>query len=718
MESFKITYIGGIGRVTGSCTLVQHNQNKFLIDCGMIQGEAHADHENEQPFPFNPQDIKYVILTHAHLDHCGLLPRLVAEGFNGKIYCSNATKLLAIEILEDSARISKLYHRNDIEKLKFESLDQRDGFKWGKLVPIDNNLMLALYHSAHILGAVSACIADKVSTDSIWFSGDVGRNCREEMLQPLLKYRQSPDYRNKLVVCESTYGAKPSSEKLRGFNERQENFKHILEETLIQKRGNVVIPAFSMQRTQDVLTDLYLLLQKNPSMCNGISVVCDSQLARKISKIYASELFSCQMKDGEKNYKYLNPALLDQMSSDPENGVRQLRDIFSSNRTSIGQHYFYWKKSCAAFEKPAVYITSSGMCSAGPVLKHLSRRLRDERNTIILTGYQGQGTVGSKLISIRDGLQLEDKPLHSEIEIRPGEVKARIMKVDDYSGHADSNGLLDYLFNKEKGYTSPEIHLNHGDDQARRQLKDSIKKHSDELEVKFPGKFIQPTVCIPERNSTYTLTNGKVERVEQEAQGADVLSEVLNQLRSIDKRLAIIEASITNQVIPEAGLTPQKKRNKTENSRQPDFKVNRDVQKSIKNPGNTVFRTTIDYSANFSTDSDLLNEICQRHPAITQARMSEQDAIGMNVVYGSYVIYIRDEFTHSGSGQYSGNQSGWTEKETVGEMIHLISTIDVARTPVTQFTFGCGRGKSYSKPRYTDQYLNIQRNPDGSISMI
>ena len=124
MNGFKIKYLGGIGRVTGSCTLVEHSQTKFLVDCGMVQGEAHADFENTQPFQFKPSEIKFIILTHAHLDHCGLIPRLADEGFTGKIYCTDATRKLTIEILRDSAKISRLY--NNATCLLYTSPSPRD----------------------------------------------------------------------------------------------------------------------------------------------------------------------------------------------------------------------------------------------------------------------------------------------------------------------------------------------------------------------------------------------------------------------------------------------------------------------------------------------------------------------------------------------------------------------------------------------------------------
>ena len=757
MEGFKLSYIGGIGRVTGSCTLVKHRETQFLVDCGMVQGEAHADFENKQPFQFRPNEIKFIILTHAHLDHCGLIPRLANEGFNGKIYCSDATRKLTIEILKDSAKISGLYSIKNINNLNFECIDQRDGFKWGKLVPIDNDLMIALYRSAHILGSTSVVIADTNKVDSIWFSGDVGRNCRKEMLQPLLKYRQNPDFRNKLVVCESTYGANTSTDKCKGFEERQDYFKNIFEQTLVKNKGSVVIPAFSLQRTQDILTDLFLLFQNHPSLCNGVSVVCDSPLAKRISTIYAHELLQKNKIDGEDNYKYLNPALITQLPPDRPDCLTDLAEVFRSKSTKIGKHTIQWQKPNYMSKQPTVYISSAGMCSEGPVVKHLNRFLPDNKNTIILTGYQGRGTVGSALVGIMNRESLEDKPLNKNIKLLPSQVHANILMMKDYSGHADKDGLLDYLFNTEREYCPPEIHLNHGDNNAREELRKSIMSRYEELESEKPGVYKRPIIAIPALNSTYTMTDGIVELAEQSStveHELDRLEEILRYISSIDNRLASLEIKMSNIPGSKDGALDFASESLTAN--QSDLTTDTEsnslaTQKTIaaqhsnceiadsarntsplachsehssENPNSAEsnkpikFRTTIKHADVFLTDSKKLNDICRDHPAIVRAQMSEQDAIGLSVNYGNYVILVSDKFQYLVPGNSSEWRSGWVETDTVKEMIQLIDSIDGACTPCLDFGNPFdrnSRAKSTRKPKYTDAELGVNRNSDGSI---
>lgn len=540
MDSFRIQYIGGIGRVTGSCTLVEHEGSTFLVDCGLVQGEPHMDFENEKDLPVKPRKIKFIILTHAHLDHCGLIPRLAEKGFKGKIYCTTATKRLAIEILKDSAKITKLYSHTTVEKLKFECIDTRKMFTWGKLMPIDNNLMLAIYRSAHILGSTSIAVASVTSKNSIWFSGDVGRNCRDDRSQPLLKYRQGPDYRNNLVICESTYGANSTDSHSTSFEDRQAFFFELFEQTLLKKKGDVIIPAFSLQRTQDILTDLFLLFNNHPGLCEGISVVCDSPLAKRISAIYADELFQGTDKNDEISYHYLNPELQTRLSKIAADGITQLKDLFHSNETSIGSHTIrFSSKHCPA--GPTVYISSAGMCSAGPVVNHLKRILPNSEHTVLLTGYQSKGTVGNKLAALMRGETVEDEPLFPDCAILPSSVLADIQSIGFYSGHADKEGLLNYLFNIEKAFCPPEIHLNHGDDVARKSLIEAINERFEKLNALNPGTYNRPNVIAPTVNSSYVLKDGSIHQ-EDDYDDAKTLKDSIIMLEG---RIQALEADVT-----------------------------------------------------------------------------------------------------------------------------------------------------------------------------
>ena len=258
-----VKFIGATERVSGSCSWLKKDTTEFLVDCGMIQGERHDDFENRQPFLFDPKQIKFVLLTHAHLDHCGLIPRLYKEGFIGKVYCTKATSLLAREILTDATKINSFYTEKDMQVVQFSYFEEMKDFKWGKMLPIDNNLFIAIYRSAHILGAVSICISwDKdVKGKSILFTGDIGNNTKTNSYQPLLKHRHEPDEKNGFIVCESTYGSRERDSSECKFEYRIDQLEKIITETLYGKQGHLIIPTFSLHRTQEILFDLYYLLK-------------------------------------------------------------------------------------------------------------------------------------------------------------------------------------------------------------------------------------------------------------------------------------------------------------------------------------------------------------------------------------------------------------------------------------------------------------------------
>jgi glyoxylase-like metal-dependent hydrolase (beta-lactamase superfamily II) len=269
----KVKFIGAIQRVTGSCSWLKHLDIEFLVDCGMIQGEAHDDYENNKEFPFKARNIKFVLLTHAHIDHCGLIPKLYRDGFSGRIYCTRATAKLANQVLLDASRITRIYSEDDVKRVKFKHIDELPGFRWGKFFPIDLDLFINLFRSAHILGAVSIGISwSRENGKSILFSGDIGNNTRAYAPQPLIKYRHDPDQRFGYIVCESTYGGRSRDKSDLDFEYRISKLEDVIVETLHKKRGNLIIPAFSMHRTQEILFDLYYIFKVrwNESLKNGV----------------------------------------------------------------------------------------------------------------------------------------------------------------------------------------------------------------------------------------------------------------------------------------------------------------------------------------------------------------------------------------------------------------------------------------------------------------
>jgi Cft2 family RNA processing exonuclease len=262
----KVTFHGAIDQVTGSCTHLHYTPNdvQFLVDCGMMQGSAHAEFENAKPFPFDPKALKFILLTHAHLDHCGLIPRLYKEGFMGSVYCTRATARIAREVLLDSARITKneFYSKSDVERVKFHHLDERDEFSWGKQFMLDQDLSVYLLRSAHILGACAMGVVwreEHSENDnykkSILFSGDIGPTTDSFSSSYILKESQGPYKTTNYVVMESTKGdAKDAKSPTRV--DRLARLKELVKEEVLIGKRSLLIPAFSVHRMQEVLYDL------------------------------------------------------------------------------------------------------------------------------------------------------------------------------------------------------------------------------------------------------------------------------------------------------------------------------------------------------------------------------------------------------------------------------------------------------------------------------
>lgn len=465
----QIKFVGAIGRVTGSCTWLKYERTgiEFLVDCGMVQGEENDAYENKKSFPFEPCDIKFILLTHAHLDHCGLIPRLYKEGFCGKVYCTSATAKLSKIILLDAAKQSKgLYSKQDVEQIKYHKVDDTPEFRWGKSMWFEDCLQYYFLRSAHILGSASIGLMWQESncpTNQILFTGDIGNNTEENAYQSLLKYRQKPFEGTKNIVIESTYGNSMHDLANTSFENRIEKLEKEILDTVSIKRGQLIIPAFSLHRTQEIIMDLYYLFavkwKKNPPKCHQplrkkvnkevfhdyieslegidcnkndlyenneseyilkeeykkqyqnskflmnipIHVTLDSMMAKEISKIYAKELCRPTYNEKEKITKYhsRNENLKPWLNMEDAEINQILGQLYKEDLCKIGIHSLKYSKSVSSSNSPEVIVTGSGMCDEGNILKHLQRVLGDSKNTILLTGYQSKGTNGSLLSQLQ-----------------------------------------------------------------------------------------------------------------------------------------------------------------------------------------------------------------------------------------------------------------------------------------------------------------------------
>jgi metallo-beta-lactamase family protein len=266
----RIQFIGAAGgTITGSCSLLHHTASniKFLVDCGLAQGEGHTEAHNEGDFPFDASEIRFVLLTHAHLDHCGLLPRLYREGFKGEVYCTEATAQLAKLSLLDGAKYpGSMFTQDEVKEVRFTPVEGRiEKSKW---MPVAQNLTVSFQRTAHIVGAASIIIKWQ-SEDSqirhLVMSGDLGNNTKGNLYQSLLGHRKGlfghPDF----IVVESTYGARDRLPEYKSFEGRIEAWHSLIQREVFGQKASLIIPAFALQRTHEVLLDIVMTLTRHYS---------------------------------------------------------------------------------------------------------------------------------------------------------------------------------------------------------------------------------------------------------------------------------------------------------------------------------------------------------------------------------------------------------------------------------------------------------------------
>lgn len=440
----NVTFLGAAGCVTGSSTLLSWGDRRILVDCGLFQGGEELESRNWRPFPFRPAELDAVVLTHAHLDHTGLLPKLVGEGFSGPIWCTRPSRGLVALLLEDSAKIQeeetryarkKGYSRHAEPRPLYTAEDARKALKLLSTVPFDEEkeilpgVRVRFRRAGHLLGAATVEVSAKGADGqrrSWCFSGDVGRYG-----VPILKDPEPPLATPDALVLESTYG-----DRSHGESEAEEELGRALEETL-ERRGVVVIPAFALGRTQEVLYHLSALA--DAGRLDPRVVFLDSPMAIKATEIY-------ERSEGEHDEELA--ALENQpLAADRFQYCRSVEE----------------SKSLNGRPGPAVIVAASGMATGGRVMHHLLHRLGDPKNSVVFAGYQAAGTRGRALV---DGA--ETVAIHG----RTVRVRARVHKLDGLSAHADREELIRWC----RALPGPprRTFLNHGEDSPRKALSVAI----------------------------------------------------------------------------------------------------------------------------------------------------------------------------------------------------------------------------------------------------
>jgi metallo-beta-lactamase family protein len=447
----KITFLGATKNVTGSRHLVETNGIKFLVDCGLYQ-ERDLKARNWEHFFCPPASIGAILLTHAHLDHSGFLPRFVSDGFSNPIYCTAATADITKIMLLDSARIQeqdaeskKRRHQREGRQGPYPEIplyteaDVRSCFPLLSPVPYRQTIELGegvtftMYDAGHVLGSemIEVRVHQKGEERSLLFSGDIGRVDRPILRNPT--FFDEADY----VVTESTYGDRVFPDT----DEMMTKFIEVIRET-IEGGGNIVIPSFALERTQDIL--YFLNKAMGAGRLSPLNVYLDSPMAVNITDIFE---------------RYANL-----MDEETERLIRQKKSPFDFP----GLHFVSTiddSRNIEHLAEPAIIIAGSGMCTGGRIKYHLISNITRRESTILFVGYQAVGTLGRLIV---DGAK--------EVRIL-GEnypVKARVIQMNGFSSHADSVQLLRWLYNLKRA--PRHVFVVHGEEQAANHLAETVRK--------------------------------------------------------------------------------------------------------------------------------------------------------------------------------------------------------------------------------------------------
>jgi metallo-beta-lactamase family protein len=404
-KTAKITFCGGTGSVTGANFLLEIDGMKVLVDCGLTQGQKLADDINWDPFPYDSKAIDILFVTHAHVDHLGRIPKLIHEGFRGKIYSTEPTQGLASPMLEDTAGILSQNTGLGLDKIYTEenikiALTLWRGFAYHQSIKISENVEVSFINAGHILG--SAMVQFIYNGKKIVFTGDLGNS--PSPLLPDVEKVTDADY----LIMESVYGDRN--------HESRDDRRKFLEETIednYKRKGTLVIPTFSLERSQELLFELNDLVGNNrvPIM----PIFFDSPLAIRLTEVF-------------KQYKsYFNEIAQKVMTHD-----KYLFDFPGLHSTLKSEE----SKNIATVPNPKIVIAGSGMSTGGRIVHHERHYLPDPNNTLLLTGYQSVGTPGRL---IQEGVKTVRITGEDVI------VRAHIVTISGYSGHMDSDGLLNFV---------------------------------------------------------------------------------------------------------------------------------------------------------------------------------------------------------------------------------------------------------------------------------
>ena len=521
----KITFLGATRTVTGSNFLVEGAGKKFLVDCGMWQGKAEQEMENSQDFEFNPAEIDFMLLTHAHIDHSGRIPKLYNEGFKNKVYAHKATCDLCALMLPDSGHIqetetewkNKRRIRRGEEPLEpiytaeqaAKSLEIFEPVQYDQIIEITPEIHVRFNDAGHMLGSsiIELWVKEGDKEVKTVFTGDLGNNDIPLLSPPTMI--EDTDF----LVMESTYGSRLHIKN----DKKAELFLNIVSETL-NNGGTVVIPSFAVGRTQEILYEInelkdekddeefrrkYKTLMKAP-------VYVDSPLAISATEVFRENTELFDEKTKEEILRGDNPLEFP--------GLKFTRTADES-------------KELNEDETPSIIISASGMCEVGRIKHHLKHNLWNPKSTILFVGYQAPGTLGYSIVNGAKTVKI----LGEEIA-----VNARVEYIEGYSGHADQELLMNFIYSFIK--KPKHIFLVHGEPESQEILADKI-----ETETKLG-------VTIPEFGETYELNEEIVmtHKIERRL-NKTIKSEILQRLEKVKEELKDMEVYV-NQDLQDKNL--------------------------------------------------------------------------------------------------------------------------------------------------------------------
>ena len=517
----KITFLGATKTVTGSDFLVEAAGKKFLVDCGMYQGKKEYELKNYEPFAFNPAEIDFMLLTHAHIDHSGRIPKLYNEGFKGPIYATKATCDLCGIMLPDSGHIQEmeaewknkkrmrkgeqtyppLYTAEDaincLEIFQPESYDE--------IIQVAENIYIRFNDAGHMLGSSIIEIwatEDGKETKTV-FTGDLGNNDLPLLSAPTMI--ENADF----LVMESTYGSRLHIRN----NEKAKMFLDIVSET-IDNGGTVVIPSFAVGRTQEILYELNKIKEENTDdeefkrkykTLMKVPVYVDSPLAISATEIFKqnTELFDDEIKEEmEKGDNPLDfPGLQFTQTADESKALNE--------RT-----------------EPSIIISASGMCDVGRIKHHLKHNIWNPKSTILFVGYQAPGTLGYSIVNGAKKVTIFGEEFA---------VNARIEYIEGYSGHADQEWLMNFVYSF---ITKPKhIFLVHGEEESQIVLRNKILEETG------------INVAIPEYGETYELSDELriVNKIKVEKSNT-IRQEILTRLNKLQNEMQDMQEYVKQDV--------------------------------------------------------------------------------------------------------------------------------------------------------------------------